>query len=346
MTVLPSYLMFQQDSQPLRERLSTEFAMRPGVVVQKYAPDSDDSYSKKYWEYDVQVVMQDGAGEQPTTRIYSHCPIVSMYGGVADYDYWAPRIEEPKKTDAGATEESGVKYDPDSPNLGSNVLVMCINAEASKGYIVGALHHEKSGDPPKELGDGPYREVQYNGVNLKINKDGELFVHRKGPTKIDGEPVNNDGDKVKQPQLSIDKNGLVTVKTGDGKQVIKLDLDNGKLEILADKGVTVEVSQGKLETKASQGVKLGGDEKLVLGDKYTDAEDAFLTDLQGKLTQLVRLVTSLAATTAAITTVTPGAPAAALAAPLGTLAAQLPATFTQFKLKLKTQCLSKKNTTE
>lgn len=348
MGVLPSYLAYSPPDPSLRSQISSEFALRIGTVVKKYGPKSEESWSKKFWEYDVQVIVQDGSSGQPTPQEYPHCQVASMFGSISDYCFWAPRIEEKQEATNpdGSPKDSGVKFDPDAPDMGSSVVVLCANGQAGKGYIVGAIHHPTAADAPEDLDKGPYYETQYNGVNVKVTNDGELVIERNGPTKVDGEPVSDDDDNV-GAKLTLDKEGVVLVQTGDGKQSLKLDLQNGKLEILADKGVTIEVSNGKLETNASNGVKLGGDEKLILGNKYVDAEDAFLTDLQGKLSQLVGYVTGLASIVAAIVPMTgTGAPAGALAGPLGALSAQLPLPFTQFKTKLKSQVLSDKNTTE
>lgn len=334
--------------------MATEYALRPGVVINKYAPDDDGSQSKKYWEYDVQCMIRQGHDGKLTPHTYPNCFLTSMFGGVADYHFWAPRIEERSKNDDGTTKDGGVKMDPDSPDMGSNVLILCSNGQAGESsYIVGCIHHDLAAEAPKELGDGAYQELQYNGLNVKINKDGELVIERRGPTKVDGkfeatDDASNDNDDKAGAKLTLDKAGAIRIETGDGKQIIKLDLENGKIEVQCDKGMDINVENGKLETTCGQGVKLGGDEHLVLGDKYTEAEDAFLSDLQGKLTDMATHLTSLAATVATINfPVQPsGGAAASLAVPLGILSAQIAVPFTKFKTELKTKVLSKKNTTE
>lgn len=311
--VTPSFLeMVPADSRASwATRVNNDDRLRVGTVVQAYDPRDDKNFSKVAYEYDVEVMASTGQ-EQATRVIYRRCRFQTVFGGLADKCIWTPRIQVKNKD--GSIKEPGTQ-----------VLLECVNGISRQAVIIGGIEPEDAEEQSQDFKEGVRLQWQFNGVDIVIDKDGQLTLTRMGPTNSEGKP-KDDNDQNVGAGVTIDKDGVITVT--------------------APKGVVIKVDDGQVETQASKGVKLGGDQKLILGDKYTDAEDAFLTDLQGKLSQLVGYVTGLASIVAAITTFTPGAPASALAAPLGALSASLPATFTQFKTKLKTQVLSSKNTTE
>ncbi len=63
----------------------------------------------------------DGAGVV-NQILYPRAIVSSLFGGVADYVRWTPRIDD-KELDSGIS-------------LGSKVLLLCVNANTRSAYIV------------------------------------------------------------------------------------------------------------------------------------------------------------------------------------------------------------------
>ena len=94
-------------------------------------------------------------------------------------------------------------------------------------------------------------------------------------------------------QVKFDKAGQVVLMTGDGKQAVTMSLSDGTVNIKADKGVVIEVGNGMLEVDTANGVRLGGNESLVLGDTYINAEGAFIQGMDTFLNQLAGVAGTL-----------------------------------------------------
>lgn len=327
----PSFLRVLPREGGVREKASMSFALRVGTVITKYKPDDDKNLTRSTWEYDVECVTTDGMG-QATLETYPHCIMASMFGSVADYLMWAPRISEKQRTSDDKPDFEGILQ-------GSLVLLLTPNGNSSQpSLIVGAAQHPEAPKADDAFGEGQLLRFEYNGLFAEINKDGELTLTRKGPTKIDGEP-ETDNDTKANAELKLDKDGQVVIKTGDGKQVITMNLNDGKIVIEADQGVDIKVANGKLKTECAQGVELGGSaEKLIKGTTYQSAEKTFLTSLGQGVTTMLAAAASLSAASIE--------PAAAAAAPQFTAAAmQMKVAIETFKTQLE-NVLSQKNTTE
>lgn len=335
-SVAPSFLELQGPPDAMRDQTSNEFALRVGTIVASYAPDVDESLTKSAWEYDVSCVITDGMG-QPTQLVYQHAVLASAFGSISDYFLWAPRISEKSKSPTD-------KPDQDALLQGSTVCLLAPNGNSStSALILCGAQHFKAPTADKKYGDGPLMRFEYNGVNVEINKDGELTLTRKGPTKIDGTPVKDD-DKDVGATITLDAKGRVNISSPDLKQFTIWGREDGDIQHSADKKMTFNVDNGKIETTASQGVKLGGTEPLVLGNKYTQAESNFL---QG----MTNFMTTLLVTLTAVGTALAASPAAAAAVPLQspTLAnafSQFIGDIQTFSGHLSGDVLSQKNTTE
>lgn len=331
----PSFLKVISRERSVREQASMNFSLRVGTVVTKYKPDDDKNLTHATWEYDVECVITDGMG-QATLETYPHCIMASMFGSVSDYLMWSPRISEKQKTPDDKPDFEGILQ-------GSLVLLLAPNGNSSvPALIIGAAQHPQAPKADDKFGEGQLLRFEYNGLFVEINKDGELTITRKGPTKIDGKPVT-DNDKDAGANITMDAKGRVAIQSPDLKQYTIWGREDGDIQHSADKKMTFNVDNGKIETTA-QGVKLGGDEPLVLGNKYTDAEKNFLQGLTNFTTTLLATLTALGAALAA-------SPAATAAVPLQ--APSMPQAFAQligdiqtFSGHLAADVLSRKNTTE
>lgn len=325
----PGFLRVMDDPPPLRRQYTTDFALRVGTIVRQYAPTDDQNITRATWEYDVEAVITDGVG-QPTLITYPHCIMASMFGSVGDYFAYAPRISEKQQT-------ADDKPDFEGRLQGALVCLLAPNGNSAQAaVIIGAAQHPGAPAAAPEF-QNPLLRFEYNGLFVEINSDGDLGVIRKGATKIDGKPVK-DNDDGKNAEIRLNKEGAVTLKTGDGKQRLHLDLASGKVVVDADQGVDINVTQGKLKTACAQGVELGGAaEKLIKGTTYQTAEKAFLSQLGTAVNQLLGGFGTMAGATD---------PAVIAAAPqLAAAAGAMTAAIETFKLQLE-NVLSVKNTTE
>lgn len=279
-SVLPSFhdVRASNSKRTFSTRINNDTSLHEGVVVAVYDPHDKGNYSKKVYEYDVELMTSSGS-ESPTKVTYQRCRLQTTFGGLLDKCIWTPRVQVKNK--------DGTIKEP-----GTNVLVECGNGISNHGIIIGATEPKGVAEQSQDFKDAPRLSWQFNGVDAVINKDGELVLTRKGPTTSEGKPVNKDDKKV-NASVTLDKDGQVIFKTGDEKNVVTMNLNDGLISIKADKKCTIEVTGGKLETTASNGVKLGGDEKMVKGDTYVDAEKQFIMAFSTFLTQLSAVAATL-----------------------------------------------------
>lgn len=322
--ILPSFLRSTTtDNKPWRETQLTDYSIKTGVVVKAYAPSDDGNFSQSVWEYDVEVQTSRGA-ELMTPVVYKNCHMQSFFGGVADKFLWTPRLVVRSADGSGSQQ--------DQP--GSTVLVQCLRGITNFGIIIGGMQPEEAATEPDEFGDGngntqPTLLWEYNGVHIDINKDGELTLIRKGPTKNDGTLVT-DNDEKAGATVIVDKDGNITAQTGDGKNSIVIDSADGKITATADQeldlvstnGTMNLTSQGAMQIKSStDAVTITGQQGVTITDgigKITLANGTI--QLKGAADELIALVASLVQLLLTATATTPMGPA-----PLdpGTLA-QLP----------------------
>ncbi len=279
-SVLPSFLRMNasDSSESWAESSSNDLSVHVGTVIAVYAPQDENNYSKNVYEYDVEAQTSKGQGLS-TSVTYPRCRLATTFGGLADKCIWTPRVQVKNKD--GSIKEPGTQ-----------VVIECINGISRQGFIVACLEPEGAPEQSEDFKDSPRLQWQFNGVDVIINKDGELTLTRLGPTNAEGKPVDENDAKV-GASLILDKDGKITVKTGDDKNVLTFDLDNGKITILADKGVDINVTNGKLVTSASNGVELGGTEKLVKGDTYVGEESKFIQALSTFINQMTAIAATL-----------------------------------------------------
>lgn len=316
------------DASGYRDGLN-ELNLRPGEIIAAYPPSSKKSVSKKFYEYDVMVYEQEGSACSAPT-IYPHCQIKDMFGSATDFCRFTPRITK-------------VERDGRKSSYSSRVLVQCPNGDKSTAVIVGFLKHDLLyGEKGKEKEDlGHNFEIQFNGLNCIINKDGEFHITRNGATKADGKyESDDDHDQKGGMNLIFNKEGGMKMASGDKDQYIEI---NHK-----DKKITLD---------ASEGIKLGGeDEPLVLGKTYCDAEDSFMNDLFNGFQQLSTAISTLTGAIGALASTPAGGPlpnagaAATAAGQMGSAVGNLISAVKTFQANVQggknAKVLSTKNTTK
>lgn len=196
-------------------------ALRIGIVVASYPTSDDKNRSKLTSEYDVLVVEQH-EDKGTTTLLYRNCMSSEGLGSIADFFEKALRPKK-KKTTKG-----------DSVNLkgqdGAIVLLLCLDGMSDKGIIISSLTHP---DRKTTLVDeGPRLEGEYNGLNIKVEKDGSATLTFRGATDSEGKPTDSSqGDTV----LSIEKDGSFQTQ----HKTITQRLDkNGKASLTSDDDIS------------------------------------------------------------------------------------------------------------
>jgi hypothetical protein len=196
-------------------------ALRIGVVVSAYPTTDDKNRSKLTTEYDVLVVEQH-EDKGSTTLLYRNCMSSEGLGSIADFFEKTLRPKK-KKTTKG-----------DSVNLkgqdGAIVLLLCLDGMSDKGIIISALTHP---DRKTTLKDAdPRLEGEYNGLNIKVEKDGSATLTFRGATDSEGKVLDkNQGDTV----IGIEKDGSFQTK----HKTITQRLDkNGKASLTADDDIS------------------------------------------------------------------------------------------------------------
>ena len=331
-TVLPHYLGYTNTG-PRGDAFTNQLhdkTLRTGEIIAIYPPTDNNNASKKYYEYDVMVYRSDG-NDVAAPSVYRNCLMQDPIGGRADFFRWTPRFEK-------------LVEDPEKTSNNTRVLLQAINGDASQSIIIGGTKHpaiDGRENSQESADDGHNLAFEFNGVNVKITKDGELSIVRSGPTDAKGDPLDKSDTKQNGGALIlIDKDGGINISSGDKKQFITIDHPAQRVDIDADNGV-----------------HLGGDdEPLMLGKTYCEAEDSFLTDMNSALSQLSAALSQLTSAMGTLVCAAPGAPvvgaavAAVAAGQMSSAVTDMTKAVVTFKTKVtggkNAQVLSPKNTTK
>lgn len=220
-------------------------SLRVGIVIQSYPVSDSKNITKMFPEYDV-MTFEQNEDSGSTTITYKNCIAASSFGSIADFFEANIRKLKNKKT-------KGVTPGPAGQD-GSIVLLLCLNGLSDRGIIVGCLSHPDRETTLKD--DGPRLEGEYNGVNIKVEKDGSCSLTFKGATDNSGNvldasqgntemKVETDGSyqvSHKNTTLRLDKSGVSSLTT------------TGDVNITTSKGnVNVNVTKGDIIVNAPNG---------------------------------------------------------------------------------------------
>lgn len=273
-TVLPHGLLGENLASDMMEGFNKSyknFPLRIGVVIASYLASDDNNISKLTTEYDVSVIEQN-ADKGATTIVYRNCMSAESLGSIADYLEMALRPKVQKTTPGDSINLNGQD--------GAIVLMLCLDGMSDKGIIIASLTH-----PDRETNlteEGPLLEGEYNGVHIKVAKDGSTSLVFNGATDNQGKPIDTsqgtttaqiekdgsfqiDNDKI---TLRLDKDGTYTVKakkdivlnteanvTIKASKDVKVDCQNAT--VTASQDATVEGINVKLGKNAAQSVIKG-----------------------------------------------------------------------------------------
>jgi hypothetical protein len=282
--VIPNFLSVTDSSESVEgwNRQFTDYSLRVGRVIQAYSGGSGRNINKDIL-YDVEIVHSDGDGGF-APLIFSKCQVASLFGGIADYIKWTPRI---------------ANFNPDTQiGLGSRVLLLCTNANRTSAYIIGGIPHPED-KTVETFSNNHHFKAEFNGVNFNVNNDGDLVIQHRGATKEDGSIISTTGSNT---FLSFDKEGFITFGVMDKDVNNHPTLDPEKPFFELDK------NQAQVTLAAKNGFTLNGNKEAFLqSTTYRQQQQQMhstVMNLLSSLSQLLQTV-SLALITAGIAHQTP-----------------------------------------
>ena len=221
-TVLPHGLL-ENNSEAMSAGFNKSYKnsyLRIGIVKNTYPITHDNNKSKLTTEYDVTVIEQN-EDRGATAILYRNCMSAEGLGSMADFFEKTLRKVK-KKTKKGALTLKGQD--------GAIVLLLCLDGVSDKGIIMGSITHP---DRKTTLTDeDPHLEGEYNGVNIKVEKDGSCTLTFKGATDNDGKVT----DPSQGPTtVKIEKDGSYQV---DHKTVTQRLDKSGVSSLKADDNIT------------------------------------------------------------------------------------------------------------
>lgn len=242
-TVVPSFLSISSTSMEKSARWHSfnDTSLRVGQIIASYSPNDSGNTNKKVAEYDISVDYADSHGAQ-TRIVYYRAKVASLFGGVADFIRWTPRLDN--------------KNIQSDVSFSSYVLVLCINGNQRSCYILGGLPHPDSQTPDNPVKDNHYLDFEFNGINVFISKDGTLLVSHKGATNPDGTIIDETG---RDSAISLTKEGNINLgylnklQTGIASIVIKKDTKT--VNLFAESDVRVN-TKAEFNISTNNGVKI------------------------------------------------------------------------------------------
>ena len=185
---------------------SGNIKLRFGEVKREILPDSKESSSKLYREYEVLVQHYESGGA--THRMYHNCMVLNSLGGLGDHSDMSLRESDKKDFQLGN---------------GSGVFLLCVEGNDARAVIIGG--------PQQRFDDseGQHKEVEFNGVNFQVFADGSWSIVNNGCTNNDG-TISDKADKEgagTEVKVEASGNFSVTTKTCS----ISIDNKNGVIDI-------------------------------------------------------------------------------------------------------------------
>jgi len=250
--VIPSWMSLSSNDN-FDNFVNNNFSLKIGQVIDIVYPDNNNGF--KTITYNILITEKTDGFNQ---FVLYNCQLLDSFGGLADYLTYTLRKNE---KDVFGITKGEVKS---SELLGTYVLVAMINGSASTPIILGGvpfidIPKDSDRKVPKE-DYGHYLQFTFNGIDVNIDKNGELLLQRFGPTKSDG---SLDTDKGKEEQaysfIQINNDGEIKLSTTSKEKVN--DADN-LITIKKDGSIEIKIKDGKtLELKDKD-----GDAKMTLGD--------------------------------------------------------------------------------
>lgn len=225
------------------------FALRVGVVVASYTAANERNHSKLAMEYDV-MVMEQNADKGATTILYRNCLSSEGLGSIADFFEKTLRPKKKKTKKGDAVDLKGQD--------GAIVLLLCLDGMSDKGIILGQLTHP---DRKTTLtSEDPRLEGEYNGVNIKVEKDGSCKLTFRGATNSEGTPTNaSQGNTT----IAVEVDG--TVQLQNEKVTFRMDRSAGTATLTASMDVNIQCANAKIDASGKVDINSGGETNVKAG---------------------------------------------------------------------------------
>ena len=278
-SVIPSILGVQSQGYRQDSGTQTNLALRFGEVVDIVYPTDKRNSNGIVIEYVVDVQHQDGTGAGSKVT-YNSIQLSNLFGGIADILKFtlrpAPKSNSPQ---------------PGQLGMGSKVLVLCINGDKHQAMILGGLRDNANDQTQDQSSDGHNLFFEFNGIQAAINDDGELTVTYNGKTTIDGSLDSNANSSAQGSTIVMSKDGSITTTSPDGKQIIKVNHDDHKVEITADQEMTVDCN-GQVNIQSTGVIVGGATDQWPLFSTYRENETQMNTQVSAANETLGGLMTT------------------------------------------------------
>lgn len=237
-SVIPS---FMSGESPFNTNtlLQGNFALRSGIVTGRYDAGQQGNVNGRVPEYTVTTVERMPNGSINLLTHYG-CIVASMFG--LPQNYMISTLT-PDATPLDEAEE------------GSVVLILSLNGTTSHGnnIIIGTLPHPQGSVFDAERGD--FTEFQFNGINLQIDKDGQLIVEQKTPLDFKGEPTE-EGAEIAGTKITVDKVGGIKLEDNEGQSI---EMSRANKTIVASNGtdsITISKETNSINIKTDKEINL------------------------------------------------------------------------------------------
>lgn len=233
--IVPSWMSLSSNDN-FDKFVNNNVSLKIGQIIDVNYPSEENGFKTVTYN----VIINEKSDSYNQFVLYN-CQLMDKFGGLADFATYTLRNNS--KDITGITQGKVESKDL----LGSYVLVGLINGSASTPLILGGLPFVNIPDgserkvPSEE--DGHNLKFVFNGINVEINKDGELIATKNGPTKADGTlDTEQDGgtEEQKGSCVKIDKDGTITLSANDKHIFI---INKKDKEVTLD-GEKVNINQG------------------------------------------------------------------------------------------------------
>jgi len=269
-SILPSTLGLSNSNAPTS--VVGNMALRVGIVTEILYPENERNLSGKVIEYNV-LVTEKNEGYSATFSFYRNCTVNSVFGSSNN-----SITQTYTPADKNGSSFSG----------GSIVMLLCINGYNTGGsaVIIGGLTGDKIGETPK-ADDGQFYDFNFNGINQKINKDGELTITFNSVLDKNGNKANEEasgtslkfdkdgGFKIsdnKEQSLELNRTEEYTIWQ-NGNEIIKIDKKNKKIEITSSENVEI-TANGKVLVSSDDSIEMHSSGDMSLSSDSTAKIDS------------------------------------------------------------------------
>lgn len=235
--------------------------LKLGIVFGIHYPDQDSNKSKKFIEYDVRAIESRVDGSTSTVN-YLRCKVLDKFCTPNNYEYFTLQPASESKDNVLQN--------------GAQVLLLAIDGNANTGgaIIIGGVNYPM---PDFKSADGQFYEWQFNGINIKVDKDGQYFLTFNTPISPDKKKAD---EKAAGTKIQIFKDGRMKFSDNEnqsweidrvnqkstwtnGAESITIDKKNKKIDLVSSGTTSETVAKDKK-------LKIGKNHQLESGESIEE----------------------------------------------------------------------------